>query len=339
MKITKVSTKAGEMRTPATIGIDDIVERMRSPKTKDITDRIAAVALRSRLAMQQGAPRYLLTDSDRLPYLIFSATFSREGFDKPKAFTGLVMLNIPCPNGIGEVSEMRRRVSQIPYTLLAFAGVSGVTLKVVVRCEYKAKGLDIDDYLAFLKDAHESAARLYTSLAMCNLLVGEMLLTRGCRMSYDPQLYYNPEAQAMPIVRDTKDPLQAYEGTRADDDGQVVWYPDSDERQRFDLEFQTCLAKALDDCPTDMTECLQTLADYCAKACLPEESCTLRTSWNARFKPLGTDLIRKTFRNAYKKLRRAPRLADERKGAHHAEHRGLPLTTLSAALQRGETGD
>lgn len=301
MKITKVSTKAGETRAPVTIGIDDIVERMRSPKTKDIADRIAAVALRSRLAMQQGAPRYLLTDSDRLPYLIFSATFSREGFDKPKAFTGLVMLNIPCPNGIGEVSEMRRRVSQIPYTLLAFAGVSGVTLKVVVRCEYKTKVLDADDYLAFLKDAHESAARLYTSLAMCNLLVGEMQLTRGCRMSYDPQLYYNPEALAMPVVRDAKDPLQAYEGTKADDDGQVVWYPDSDERQRFDLEFQTCLAKALDDCPTDMTECLQTLADYCAKACLPEESCTLRTSWNARFKPLGTDLIRKTFRNAYKK--------------------------------------
>lgn len=39
MKITKVSTKAGEMRTPATIGIDDIVERIRSPKTKDIADR------------------------------------------------------------------------------------------------------------------------------------------------------------------------------------------------------------------------------------------------------------------------------------------------------------
>ena len=301
MKITKVSTKAGEMRTPATIGIDDIVERMRSPKTKDIADRIAAIALRSRLAMQQGAPRYLITDSDRLPYLIFSTTFSREGFDKPRAFTGLVMLNISCPNGIGEVSEMRRRVSQIPYTLLAFAGVSGVTLKVVVRCEYKAKGIDADDYLAFLKDAHESAARLYTSLAMCNLLVGEMRLTRGCRMSYDPQLYYNPEAQVMPVVRDAKDPLQAYEGTKTDDDGQVVWYPDSDESQRFDLEFQTCLAKAIDDCPTNMTECLQTLADYCAKACLPEESCTVRTSWSARFKPLGTDLIRKVFRNAYKK--------------------------------------
>jgi hypothetical protein len=34
------------------------------------------------------------------------------------------------------ISELTRLVSQVPYTLLAFAGVSGVTLKVVVRCEY-----------------------------------------------------------------------------------------------------------------------------------------------------------------------------------------------------------
>ena len=38
-------------------------------------------------------------------------------------------------------------------------------------------------------------------------------------------------------------------------------------------------------------------------------------------------------------VRRAPHLADEREGAHHAQHRGLPLTTLSAALQRGKAGD
>ena len=301
MKITKVNTKAGELGMPVSTELSAVVERMRSPKTQEAASRIAAIALQSRLAMQQGAPRFLLKDSDRLPYLIFSATFGREGFDSPKSFTGLVLLNIPCPQGIREVGEMRRRVSQIPFTVLAFAGVSGVTLKVVVRCEYKGKGLDADDYLAFLKDARENAARLYTSLAMCNLTVGETRLTRGCRMSYDPQLYYNPDALVLPVVREVADPLQDYEGTKADDDGQVVWHPESEEYERIDLEFQTCLSKALDDCPTDMKACLQALADYCAKGCLKEEGCVVRTSWNARFKPLGTDLIRKTFRNAYKK--------------------------------------
>ena len=302
MKITKIKTRMGRFGAPVTTDLDAVVERMRSPKTKEAAGRIAAIALRSRIAIEKGSPRFHLGDADKLPYLVFSTTFGRDGLSKPNSFTGLLMLNIPCPQGARQVNELRRRVSQIPYTMLAFAGVSGVTLKVVVKCDYQTnkKTTDSTDYLAFLKDAHESAARLYTSLAMCNLLVGEQSLTRGCRMSYDPQLYYNPDAQVMPVVRDAKDPLAAYEGTKADDEGTVVWYPGYEERQRIELEFQTCLSKAIDDSDGVAEMCLQLLADYCNKACLQEESCVERAAWNARFRSLGIDVIRKTFRNAYK---------------------------------------
>ena len=301
MKITKVKTRLGEFGVPVTTELDSIVERMRSTKTKEAADPIARVTLHSRLMMQKGMPRYFIQETDSLPYLVFSTTFGRKGFDNPASATGLLMLNIPCPQGIRQTDELRRRVSQIPYTMLAFAGVSGVTLKVIVKCDYKSpKTIDANDYVAFLKDAHESAARLYTSLAMCDLLVDEQSLTRGCRMSYDPQLYYNPDAQPMPVVRDAHDPLATYAGTKVDDQGTVVWYPDSAERQRIELEFQTCLSKAIDDCEGRTEKCLQLLADYCAKACLQEEGCVERAAWGLRFKSLGIDVIRKTFRNAYK---------------------------------------
>ena len=316
MKITKIKTRLGEFGAPVTTELDAIVERMRSPKTKEAADPIARITLHSRLMMEKGMPRYFIRETDRLPYIVFSATFGKAGFDRPTSCTGLLMLNIPCPQGLQQVSEMRRRVSQIPFTMLAFAGVSGVTLKVIVKCQFtttkttkttKTTGgiasttVEAGDYLAFLKDAHENAARLYTSLAMCDLLVGEQSLTRGCRMSYDPQLYYNPEALPLPVVRDAESPLKPYEGTQTDDNGTVIWYPDYEQRERIEMAFQTCLSKALDDCPENMEQYLQTLADYCAKACLEEEGCVVRASWNARFKPLGTDLIRKTFRNTYKK--------------------------------------
>ena len=142
MKITKIRTKGGEFRSPVSTERDAVIERMRSDETK--------------AAMKQGMPRYYLIDVDRLPFLLFGATFGKAGLDHPKTFTGLVMLNIPCPEGLRQVQEMKRRVQQIQFTLLAFAGVSGVTLKVLVRCEYK--GSDADDYLSFLKEAHESAA-------------------------------------------------------------------------------------------------------------------------------------------------------------------------------------
>ncbi len=302
MKITKIKTSSGLFGTPISVELDTIVERMRSPKTKEVADTIAAIALQSRLAMQQGAPHYALKDADRLPYLVFSATFGQRSLGKPAALTGLMMLNIPCPQGTRQIDELRRRVSQIPYTVLAFAGVSGVTLKVVVRCYCKnLRPSDPNEFLGFLRDAHESAARLYTSLAMCDLLADEQTLTRGCRLSYDPQLYYNPEALPMPVVREARNPLAAYEGTEVDDRGTVVWYPDDAARERIEMEFHTCLSKAIDEAGDKAEKCLQTLADYCNKACLQEEGCVVRASWAARFRPLGTDLIRKIFRNAYKK--------------------------------------
>ena len=177
MKITKIKTRMGQFGTPVTTDLDAVVERMRSPRTKEAADRIAAIALRSRIAIEKGSPRFHLGDTDKLPYIVFSATFGRQNMDKPATTTGLLLLNIPCPQGLRQTEELKRRVSQIPYTMLAFAGVSGVTLKVVVRCDYQGKA-EADAYLSFLKDAHESAARLYTSLAMCDLLVGEQTLTR-----------------------------------------------------------------------------------------------------------------------------------------------------------------
>ncbi len=308
MKITKIKTRAGELGAPVSVELSAVVERMRSEETKAAADRIAAVALSSRIAMAEGMPRYTLKDADLLPYLVFSATFGRDGLQKPITTTGLVLLNIPCPQGLQQVRQMQARVRQIGYTLLAFAGVSGATLKVVVRCCYQphggaaAQGLpDADDYTAWLKDAHESAARLYTSLAQCDLLVGEQHVARGCRMSHDAQLYYNPEALVMPVVRQDADPLQPYEGTRADDDGRVIWYPDQQDMERTELEFQACLSKAIDDCGDQPEACLNALAGYCQKAGLAEEGCVVRAAWSPRLKGLGIDLIRSVFRNTYKK--------------------------------------
>ena len=313
MKITKVKTKLGEFCSPISTELDAIVERMRSEDTKEAAERIRMVAMQSRLMMEKGAARYLLKDADRLPYLLFGATFGKSGFDSPIAFTQLLLLDIPCPEGQRQVSDIKKRVQQVPYTVLAFEGASGVTLKVVVRCQYgdgatpwksgtgSRETLDVERYIKFLKDAQQSAGSLYTTLARCNLVVGEPSLVRGCRMGYDPQLYYNPQALALPVIREDEDVLETYEGTQADEDGMVIWYPDYSERERIQMEYQICLSKAIDDCGDDAEHSLQLLADYCQKAGLEEEACVARTLWQRRFKILREDLVRKMFRNTYKK--------------------------------------
>ena len=177
MKITKVRTKLGEMQSPVSTELEAIVERMRSDDTKPAADVIARNAMYSRLMMDQGAPRYLLKGTDALPYLLFSATFGRGGLDDVRTMTGLLLLNIYCPEGQRQVTEMKQMVSQIPYTLLAFAGVSGVTLKVIVKCDYKLlEGKEIhqqvDDYLLYMKDAELSAFSIYQALTHCDFRGG-----------------------------------------------------------------------------------------------------------------------------------------------------------------------
>jgi len=297
MKITKVTTRFGEPRSHISTELESVIERMRSDTIKPAADKIARNAMSSRLMMQQGAPRFHLTGTDALPYLIFGATFGRGGQDDVRTMTGLLLLNIYCQEGHRQVIEMKRKVSQIPYTLLAFAGVSGVSLKVVVRCDYQAK--DADDYLAFLKDAEKCAFSIYQALTNCDFLVGEQSLTKGCRMSYDPQLVYRPEAQAIPVIRQDNDPLKPYEGTQVEDNGQVVWYPEFNVLERLELEYETCVQKAIDEAGGNTEYCLQLLADYCAKAHLSEEGCVVRTQWKSCFRQVGNDVIRKVFRSAY----------------------------------------
>ena len=296
MKITKIRTKLGEFQTPVTTDIALVVARMRSEETKKAADLIAHNAMASRLAMQEGMPRYHLEATNLLPYLIFTATFGRGGLDNPKTTTGLLLLNIACPEGQRQVMDMRHKVSQVPYTMLAFAGSSGVTLKVIVKVGNESNDIDMN----FLNDARESAYRLYNALTGCNFYVDELTPHEGCRMSYDAQLYYNPEAQQLPVIRESGDVLKAYKGTQVEDGGEVVWYPEYNERERLQMEYQACLSKAIDEEADDSERCVQLLADYCAKARLGEEGCVKRTQGRFRFRDVSDDLIRKIFRNAYK---------------------------------------
>ena len=296
MKITKIRTKLGEFQTPVTTDLNLVVARMRSEETKKAADLIAHNAMASRLAMQEGMPRYHLEATNLLPYLIFTATFGRGGLDNPKTTTGLLLLNIACPEGQRQVMDMRHKVSQVPYTMLAFAGSSGVTLKVIVKVGDESNDIDMN----FLNDARESAYRLYNALTGCNFYVDELTPHEGCRMSYDAQLYYNPEAQQLPVIRESGDVLKAYKGTQVEDGGEVVWYPEYNERERLQMEYQACLSKAIDEEADDSERCVQLLADYCAKARLGEEGCVKRTQGRFRFRDVSDDLIRKIFRNAYK---------------------------------------
>lgn len=304
MKITKVKTIDGVMGAPVTTELNAIVERMRSGSTHDAVKQITKQAYYRMLDQKGNELLGALQATDLLPRLIFSATFGRGGFDDLRTMTYLLQMDVACPQGLEQIKELRSRVSVIPYTVLAFAGSSSRSLKVVMRVGY-ADGYEpqnAEEYLTLLRQAQETAVPIYQALALCELLKKDIKLTTGCRMSHDPQLFYRADAQTLPVVRDQQGALEPYKGTQVEDDGTVVWYPEYEVRDQLRTEFYTCLRRAVLEHPEpeDDEALVVALAGYCHKAGLGEEACVKRTLWQSRISQ-SEDVIRKIFRVAYAK--------------------------------------
>ena len=288
MKISKFTTKEGACGCPVTTELETIVERMRSEKNRE--------------AVEQAVAGLSGDAADRLPRLLFSGTFGRGGTDDLRTMSGLLLMDVDCPQGTTQVDDVRLRVAQVPYTVLAFAGASRRTLKVVVRVGYSNghEPQEREDYERQLSEGQQAAVAIYRTLAACELRPVEQPLLESCRMSYDPRLFYRPEAQPLPLVHQPMTVLAPYANAQTMDDGMVVWYPEEAERERIQREFYTCLEHALGDHPgeDDGEAVVAALAGYCRKARLEEESCVRRTLWQSQV-GVSEDVVRKIFRAAY----------------------------------------
>ena len=274
MKISKVTEKNGTFRKPVTTELSAVVEKMRSAKT---------------LEMQE------------LPHLLFSATFGQKGFADVRRMTGLLLMKAEVSSE-QQARVWQQRARQVPYTVLAFLDDLAKEFYVVIRVAF-ADGhepKDVDEYLQLVQQAQHSVAAYYQSMTDCVLQPQELSLESGCRLCYDPQVYYHADAQAFPVVIKDENPLARYQGVEVSANGFVESVSDEEAYDQLRLEFYTCLRRALEEYPDeeDVEQALVTLADYCRKAKLGEEACVKRTLRQQRFRQ-HEDLVRKIFRTAY----------------------------------------
>ena len=292
--ISKVKTSDGRYGTPVTTTLSAVYEKLRSG---DNEERVKKIARNVTVAVINGSDTGV--GADTLPYLLFGATFGKGGLDDVRTKTGLVLLSIACPEGLGRIEALKSHVAQLPYTLLAFTGCSQKTLKVVVACRY-GDGFEpqtTDEYAQLLIDGHQTAARLYQALADCEVLDDSRGLLTGCRMSNDQQAVYNPDAQEVTVIRQI---AGASAGVRLTREGHIDSGMTAAEEQRQKMEYYACLDKACEE--TDSAEeMVQALAHYCHKAGLPEEMCVYETMTRWVSIPVDDNLKRRIFRSVYKK--------------------------------------
>lgn len=114
-------------------------------------------------------------------------------------YNGIVMLQVNGLSGRMEADEVKECVKELPQTYLAFIGSSGKSVKIWVRFTYPDNRLPDNREQAevFHAHAYRLAVKYYQPQLPFDIELREPSLEQYCRLTFDPELYFNPEA--MPV--------------------------------------------------------------------------------------------------------------------------------------------
>lgn len=112
--------------------------------------------------------------------------------------SGVLLLDIQDVYSDEERAQVLAAVRTLPMTLMAFVGSSGMSMKVLVRVQpdsgREAKTLQLTEL--FYRAAHKQMRAIYSTVVPQRISVAyELRMNDGFLLSYDPALYYNPDAQ------------------------------------------------------------------------------------------------------------------------------------------------
>ncbi len=302
MRITQIRDD-GKVNTLRTLKIEQLVEQMK-------------VETKARLvsAMREVLPYILPGDKNdyvqKVPKLLPAAAFIRKnGIMTMSEYNGIVMLQVNNLSGLMEADAVKERVKELPQTYLAFTGSSGKSVKIWVRFTYPDDLLPVGREQAELFHAHayRLAVKFYQPQLPFDIDLKEPSLEQYCRLTYDPDLYFNPEAMPIymkqPMSMPTEMTYREQVQTEASPLQRLA--PGYESHHALSVLFEAAFARALDEqqdgysLGDDIHSLLVCLAGHCFRAGIPEEDTVRWTRAHYRL-PEDDFLIRETVRNVYR---------------------------------------
>jgi len=220
-------------------------------------------------------------------------------------YTGLVLLSFKVEQGVEVLERLRRRVNDNDMTLLSFIGASGRSLKVLMRYQLKDGTLPKEkrQVALFQQYAYNRAAKY--ALALTSMKVEEVAHdgTESFHLSYDPQVYYNPDAlpiameQPTEPLTETTAPMVSMPAEVALD-AEVI--PGYTRREMDATKFNYICRNMAYDKQREHETYLMALATECRKAGIDKELAIKLTLFLEVFREKDV-LVRSTFNNAYEK--------------------------------------
>ena len=161
--------------TPHHISIDKVVSRIKNGKSKSVIDRIRS--------SEDKSERDDLKIKN-LPAILFSGIFSERNKSGLISHSGGMVIDFDDFETESIYKETWNKVISNPYVITAFRSPSGNGIKAVI----KIPSCNSEDHSRYFRKFEEEFSYDYFDKSNCDV-------SRVCFESYDPDIYFNPDAK------------------------------------------------------------------------------------------------------------------------------------------------
>ena len=300
MKITQYRND-GNVQTQRTIDMETALTAMR---TETKSKPVSVMRDRLRFAIPEVKNEFVR----KVPLMAFGGIFrKKESRQEMVVYNGVVMLEVNRLADMKEAVKVRDLASTLPQTLLAFVGSSGKSAKILIPFTLPDGTLpQIPEQIEmFHAQAYRDAVKWYQPQLKREIELKKPVPELCCRMTFDPTLFYNPNAVPIRIEQPVRMPVEPTfsECQQEISDPLQRLLPGYERYWIISTLFETSLSNALAkldrvDTEEDIHPFLVRLAENCYDSGLSEEDAI-------RFTLVRRDLknyelpVRACFKNAY----------------------------------------
>ncbi|MDR1980047.1 MAG: DUF3874 domain-containing protein [Tannerellaceae bacterium] len=286
---------------PKSAALSAVIEMMRSDAKKKLV-------LACRKDFRYTFPGTPYPETKMPPLVLYSALFGKEpeGGIVMKSYTGIVLVEVDNLAGGAEVARIRRKASESLQTLAAFTGLSGRSVKILIR--FALPGHQLPQTRAeaerFHAHAYLQAADFYRMQLGRKVTLKPSALERGCRLSYDPDLYYNPDALVVTMGQPLREPSERTweESKETAHDPLDRLMPEIERDDRLSFLFDTSLKETMLHFggfhPDNAKLFLVRMAENCCRSGIPEADTVAWAMHHTSFEKREREL-RETVSNVY----------------------------------------
>lgn len=267
-----------------------------------------------RTSIRYASPDAKLDEAKKLTKVIPAATFKKttNGLQMT-GYNGVIQLEVNHLANLTEVNRVKQEAAELSQTFAAFMGAGAHSVKIWVRFTRPDNSLPQkrEEAEFFHAHAYRKAVSLYQNALSYSIELKNPMLDVFCRQTYDPELYYNPDATAIYMRQPLNMPSDTtyQEAVQSETSPFKRLIPGYDSFETLSALFETALNKAYQSLselqPTlhirsdeDLKPLLVQLAKNCFLAGIPEEE-TARWAIAHFYTNKKEFLIRQTVQNVY----------------------------------------